>query len=217
MLIATGRERSLSDRAHLAAERASEQLGRFEASRLRVEVRIGAIRDERVARVEHRLAQVGVSIRHDDDRDIRPDSRTDASEPLAVRVVLSLADGGAMGRREDPVERSQPAQRLEHLADEVIERGLGDAPARGRDRHEDGDRGEPLALEPLEKAGDLVVRASPSRTHVLADTDVESTALGERRQERVRLVVKADDPDAHVSSPPLSRIIRSAVQYGDSD
>ena len=172
MLIATGGNAPFSDRAHLAAERAPEQLGRFEASRLRVEVGIGAIRES----ASHassiawlRLAQ----IRHDDDRDIRPDGRTDSSEPLAVRVVLSLADRDSVGGREVQSKRSRPAQRLEHLADEVIERGLGDAPARGRDRHQDGDRGDALALQPLEKAGDLVVGTGPSRSHVLPDADIE--------------------------------------------
>ena len=140
----------------------------------------------------------------DDDGDVRarrPRGRGRASAPSASS--MALADGGAMGRREDPVERAAARRSPSSIAPTSSSNvAAGDAPARRRDRRRGpGQRRRRCARAPRE-AADLVVRAGPSIAHARPRERTSNRPRSvERRQERVRLVAEADDADAHARLP----------------
>ena len=82
-----------------------EQLRRFQAALALVYMRIRAVGDDRVDRVDHALREVGVRIAGCDDRHLRPHKRADRLQPVAVQVPCRLADARPVRRDQQPVQR----------------------------------------------------------------------------------------------------------------
>ncbi len=69
-------------------------------------MRIGAIRNQRVAVLHHRLRHVGVQIEAGDDRNAISHLLADARQELALAVVEMLGHHRAMEVEVNPVDRA---------------------------------------------------------------------------------------------------------------
>jgi hypothetical protein len=86
-------------RAHLACQRALHQHGRLRGALDMVDMRVGAIGDQRACIVRHRLGHVGVQIQGRHHGHARADARADALQQIALAVILVLRDNGAVERQ----------------------------------------------------------------------------------------------------------------------
>jgi len=91
-----------------------------------VDVRIGAVRDHRVHRVDHGARHVGVQIQAGRDRHAPPDHRAHAAQDLALAVLEFFRHHGAVQVEVYAVDRQRLLEVGDHLAGDAVERFPGD-------------------------------------------------------------------------------------------
>ena len=123
-----------------AGHQALEQRQAAGAGGREVDVRVGAVGDQRVAVRDHGLGQVGVQVERADDRQIGPTCARTPAEQLALAVVQVLGDHGAVQVEEQGVERAGGGQVVQQHRRQPLERVLGHRPGGARigpdQRHE---------------------------------------------------------------------------------
>ena len=106
----------------------------FNAALARVGVRILQIADEDVEVVDHLSRHVGVQVEGADHRNVRSDAAADHREKIAIGIVRSGAERGAVRNDIHAVEWGRRNQAILDFADQVIEERLIDRTARLRTR-----------------------------------------------------------------------------------
>ncbi len=135
-------ERQLSERFRKPLpgfEQQREMARRGAAGRGHVDMRIGAVGDERICVVHHRGRHVGVQVEADDERQIGSDQLAHAGENFTFAVVEMFGDHGAVQVEIDSIEPTGAGDAVHHHLDDALEGILGDmrrgARAAGNRRH----------------------------------------------------------------------------------
>ena len=102
--IRNGSRRACIGSRRPGCEAARQQLGGAFAGGGHVDVRIGAVRHQRVGLAQHAPRDVGVQVEAGDDRQLRPDDRAQPRQQLAFAVVGVLGHRGAVQVEVDRVE-----------------------------------------------------------------------------------------------------------------
>jgi hypothetical protein len=113
-----------------------EQMRGTPAGFRHVNVRIGPVRDQAVAMLDHRPRDVGMEIEARDDRHARTDQAAYACQQLALTVIEMLGDHCSVQIEIDAVDRPEAGEPRQHLADDVLVGIAGDV-RRGRSRAPD--------------------------------------------------------------------------------
>jgi hypothetical protein len=131
-----------------------------------VDMRIGAERGEQVGVRNHRVRHVDVQIKRADDRHILADHRADAAQQLALGVVVTVGDHGAVQLAEDHVGAAPPIA-IDQRGAHALEGLRGDRACRLR--HGPGDRDDRVAALAclLDEAGQADVQPGHRRQHRL--------------------------------------------------
>ena len=143
----------------LAVQPVDEQARRFQAALALVHVRVGAVGDDRVDRVDHALREVGVRVAGCDDRHLRPHERADRLQPVAVQVPCRLADAGPVRRDQQPVQRQVRADLREQAALQFRVGVVGYQAVGQRPRAEERNRRDAGFVQAGKEACQLVVGA----------------------------------------------------------
>ena len=175
------------------------EAGRGAAAGLRhVDMRIGAVGDERVGALDHQPGDVAVEVEARDERHVRPDRGAHAPEHLAFAVIEAFADHGAVQVEINPVERQRGRDARDQIVSDRLERlcrdmgrGAGCAPQ----RRQQGPAGSLARLDEARCADIDVVHAgedvlAPRQRRPAAALD-EGVHAGLARREGVGLVQEA--------------------------
>jgi hypothetical protein len=123
-----------------AGQQLAERRGRLLAALAHVEMRVGAVADERIDRLHHAVGDVGVEVERRDDRHVRPDDLAHHREEGAFRVVVLGRHRRTVGADIDRVERQRRAQPGADRAEKFDKERVLDRPVRFGHRQRDADR-----------------------------------------------------------------------------
>ena len=87
-----------------------------------VDMRIGAIGDQRVGMLDHFRRDIGVQVEADHQRQVLADHLAHAREDFAFAVVEMLGDHRAVQIEIDGVERAGGCDAVDHHLDDALDR-----------------------------------------------------------------------------------------------
>ena len=185
-----------------AAQQQLQMLGRSTAGVGHIDMRIGAIGDQRVGMLDHPRCDVGVQIDADHQRQVGADHLADARQDLAFAIVEMFGDHRAVQVEIYRVELSGRLDTVDHDFDDALERILGDMRRWARAAGDGGDQLPAFGVGLFDEAGEADIDA----THHLEDVGADRhrrppTAMHERLPGRlggrkgVGLVQEATDGD----------------------
>ncbi len=112
------RQLAPGDGGAAAGERLVQVLGQFDETVVDVDVRVGAVAHDDVARLDHRRRQVGVEVEHRPERHVSTHLRTHCGQERAVGVAVVCAGTGAVPEYCQCVERASGVKCRCHLGDD---------------------------------------------------------------------------------------------------
>ena len=172
-------------------------------------MRVRAVADKGVDRIDHAVRHVGVQVEGRDDRHVRPDDAAHQFEQHAFRIVLLGRHRRAVGADIDAVERQRRGQPALDRGEQFLEEVVLDRPVRLAHRQRDADRlPRPGRVHRRDKARRLGQHRR-GRAARLGEDGValeigagEKMRLDRRRRELVALDREAEDGDAGAASRP---------------
>jgi hypothetical protein len=180
---------------------------RATASRARrgVDVRIGVVGGDDIDPVDHRLADVGVQVEGDGERQIRPGDRAHAADDLRLRIGKACGHHRPVQGEHDAVGRQRHRDAPTQLPDEGVKRlAVGHA---GRDAVGKEGRGQldPAFAARIDHPAERVVDPGEGE-QLVAPRDGETLERRRLCGEGVRLVHDATGDQAHRSSLCLPKV-----------
>ncbi len=188
-------------------EQALQQLRRARAGVGHVDVRIGAVGDQRIGALQHALRDVGMQVQAGDDRHVRAHRRTQPGQQFAFAVVVLVGHHRAV---QVQIDRVGPlcARGVHDLAGDALERIGGHMRRRagaGPDHRQQfrlvagqfADRADEAARRDIDVAQRQHVGAAHHRGKALAADKVVVVGLG--RREGIGFVLETGEKNAHGS------------------
>ena len=218
------RQADLGDMGFHAADQLLQHLGRFGAAVAHVQMRVGAIADEGVDRVDTGVGHVGVQVEAGDDRHAGADDTADHGLDCAFGVVIPGGQAGAVHDAVDAVDFAGGAQAGFPLGHQAIEECLVDRAVRLGHGEQQGNGIPRLRLIVLaDEAGQFTQHARGRAARVGKDIVAAQqrangeVVLGGDRGEAVALDREAQQGDArpicfrHYSSTPSISAMRGVA------
>lgn len=194
-----GRRGEGHDGARITANDAGQEKSGLFAAFALIEVRVGAVGDDRVAVVHHLRGDVGVEVERYNDGETGPGEGAEAEEDFAVGVAMGFGDGGAVESDEKAIKRAHRLEGGEEGGGDAFEISSGNGAAGDGEGSETGDGFDAGGGAAIEEAAKFVAGAGPTVAEGVAGghgSGGEILPAGGHAEKRVRFMEKTKDANA---------------------